>query len=173
MAEEHYAVEESRSGFKVILVKINSHVSAEDKGDRQVFGRMSRYHRESTYCSALDQLLQGRRGYAYLEQLHETFLSERLDRIALLNDPDRVDPQCRNLFVAVANARLQARKAILDIQDYHPLTPTYFVVGAFVTINRERHDTEVLCGFYNADLQESAARIPIPGAGRRPFPVSG
>jgi len=168
LAEEHYAVEESRSGFKVILVKINSHVSAEDKGGRQVFGRMSRYRRESTYCSALDQLLQGRRGPAYLEQLHETFLSERLDRIALLNDPDRVDPQYRNLFVAVANARLQARKAILDVQDYHPLTPTYFVVGAFVTINRERHDTEVLCGLYNADCRKTPREFFYQGLGDDP-----
>jgi hypothetical protein len=168
VAEEHYAVDESRNGFKVILVKINSHVSADERGDGQVFGRMSRYRRESVYCSALDSLLRGRRGPAFLEQLHETFLSECLDRIAILNDPKRVDPQYRNLFIAVTNARLQARKAILDIQDYRPLTPTHFVVGAFVTINRSRHDTELLCGFYDADCRSNSGDFVYQGLGDDP-----
>jgi len=168
VAEEHYAIAESRNGFKVQLVKINSHVSAVDQEDGQVFGSMSRYKRESVYCAALHQLLDGVRGPVFLEQLRETFQSEGIDRIGILRDPKQVDPCYRSLFAAIVNARLQARKAILDIQDYRPVTPTHFVVGACVTINRTRHDTELLCGFYDADCRSSARDFTYQGLGDDP-----
>ena len=75
------------------------------------------------YCGALD---------AVLEESYEPFaqmLAADLDfgavnRLAALRDArPSVDPALRNLFAAVTNARVQARRAMLDIQDYAPRSP--------------------------------------------------
>ena len=113
-------------------------------------GAWKRYGRPSACCSALHSLLQG--GHEpWVEELREGFQSEGKDRIAALNDSQVVDPAYRPLFAGIVAARLQARKAVLDIQELHPTTPIRFVVLPCVTINRHERDTEILCGIYTID----------------------
>jgi hypothetical protein len=119
-----------------------------DRGFR--LGEWKRYGRPSACCSALYSLLQG--GHEpWVEELREGFQSEGKDRIAALNDPHAVDPAYRPLFAGLVSARLQARKAVLDIQELRPTTPIRFVVLPCVTINRHERDTEILCGIYSVD----------------------
>jgi hypothetical protein len=119
-----------------------------DRGFR--LGAWKRYGRESPCCSALDSLLRG--GHEpWVEELREGFQSEGKDRIAALTDAQTVDPAYRPLFTGMVSARLQARKAVLDIQELHPTTPIRFVVLPCVTINRHERDTEILCGIYTID----------------------
>ncbi|MCH8042684.1 MAG: hypothetical protein IID44_03095 [Planctomycetes bacterium] len=63
---------------------------------------------------------------------------------------------------------LQARRAILDIQDYAPATPTMYLVAPAVTINRPQRDTEVLCGVYVADCRGETAEVTYRGLGDDP-----
>ncbi len=150
IAENHFATPKTKSSFKVLLVKINSHVCVHKTPDGPVFGKMDRYKTTSEYCGALHALMRGGTR-PFIEDLKETFASEGLDRVALLNDPDKVEPRYRPLFAALANARLQARKAVMEIQDYEADTPTFYLIAPTVTLNRKSDDHEILCGFYTAD----------------------
>jgi hypothetical protein len=105
--------------------------------------------------------------------LQEEFLSEGKDRIAMLCDPSLVDPSVRALFAAIASARLQARRAVLDIQDGTPASPTCYVVLPCVTINRNQRDTELVVGLYTADyrqedMETASAEITYVGLGDDP-----
>lgn len=168
VAEQHFATEASEDHFKVFVVKINAHVSLQTDGRDLRFGEMQRYRKRSVYCGALHALLNGEADLPALQDLQETFLSEGLDRVAVLNDPDQVDPPLRALYAAVANARLQARRIMLDIQDYLPSTPTVFLVHPCVTLNRAREDTELLCGTYRADYRTAEPSYQYTGLGDDP-----
>ena len=61
VAEEHYSTSAARNDFKLMVVKVNSHVCVEPKTEGHDFGRMQRYDSESTYCGALHALLAGGR----------------------------------------------------------------------------------------------------------------
>ena len=103
-----------------------------------------------------------------MHELQEAFGSESKDRLAMLRDADQVDPEHRALFAAVLNARLQARHAILDIQDYKAATPTVYLVVACVTFNRAGPDTELLCGYYVADCRTDEESPSYHGLGDDP-----
>jgi hypothetical protein len=161
IAEQHYATSESRAGFKLLVVKINAHVgvlaadaSAQPTGSRVGLGTrvgvLRRYEAQSPCCGALDAVLSGST-QPFAEDLRELWGSEGLDRDALLRDDSKVNPALRLLASALASARLQARKALLDIQDYSPSTATYWLVVPCVTLNRPGRDTEIVCGFYTLD----------------------
>ena len=92
IAEEHFATEASEGRFKAMVVKINAHVALETDGHGLRFGSLPRYRRHSTYCGALHALLGGKRNLPALEELQETFASEGVDRVAVLNDAGRVPP---------------------------------------------------------------------------------
>ena len=145
LAEQHFATRESADSFKLMVVKINSHVSRDEK---MKYGEMERYHVPSHYCGALRQLLDGRHGPA-VDDLRHTFSSEGLDRLALLREhvPEALHP----VAAALVNARLQARKAVLDIQDFEPHTPTFYLIMAAVTVNHPGFDSELICGTYLID----------------------
>ncbi|MFQ5424757.1 MAG: hypothetical protein ACE5F9_12360 [Phycisphaerae bacterium] len=162
IAEQHFAVPASRDSFKTIVVKINAHVAVRQDGEALRFGPMDRYRADSVACGALHALLDGVR-QPYTDELREAFASEGMDRLALLNDPDRVDPANRSLFAAIANARMQARHVILDIQDHRSMTPTVYIVAACVTFNRPGPDTELFCGYYHADCRGDDPRIEYRG----------
>ena len=168
IAEEHFATEASVGHFKVMLIKVNAHVALETDGHALRFGQMHRYRRPSSYCGALHALLNGERDLPALQDLDEAFRSEGLDRLAVLNDPDRVDPSLRPLYAAVAGARLQARRVMLDIQDDVPTTPTVFLVHPCVTLNRTHEDTELLCGTYRADYRGPEPTYEYLGLGDDP-----
>ena len=167
IAESHFAIEASRDSFKVIVVKINSHVAFYRARDGIRYGRKPRYGHESAYCGALDALLSGS-VLPGIKSLDETFSMEGKDRLGALRDPEQVEPRYRMLLAAVVQARLQARRAVLDIQNLTQRTPTLFLVVPCVTFNRESEDTELVCGFYHADLRSDTAEVRYQGLGDDP-----
>jgi hypothetical protein len=167
IAEQHFALPETRDAWKAIVVKVNSHVAVSFEGDDPVFGPMDRYDTESVACGALHGLLDGGR-MPFAQDLRKAFNSEGKDRVAVLNDPDQVEPPLRALYAAVVNARMQAQTAILDIQDFRPVTPTVYVVVPCVTLNRPGPDTELLCGFYIADHRGDERTLAYQGLGDDP-----
>jgi hypothetical protein len=154
IAEQHFATPPTEDGFKLLLVKINSHVAVHGGHGEPTFGVMPRYEVESTFCGGLHALLDGAAG-PFLDDLAEAFASEGKPRLAMLRDPEQIDPSVRTLFAAIVNARLQARRAIVDIQNHTPHTPTVYLVLACVTLNRQQRDTELVVGHYLADRRQS------------------
>ena len=179
VAEPHFVTSDAGDRFKLLVVKINAHVALEDNpsyhpglsevSETQPFtlGTWKRYGTESACCGALHALLEGRRE-PFAEELREAFGSEGHDRVAALLDESRVDPTYRALYAAIVSARLQARKVVLDIQDYSPVTPTLFLVLACVTINRHGPDTEILSGIYTVDGRDGGRDAIYFGLGDNP-----
>jgi len=168
LAEAHYASPETDKSFKLLVVKINAHVAYEELSDAAFrLGSFKRYGRESKCCGALHMLLQGDR-QPYIDDLAESFESEGHDRVAALRDASRVEQRYAPLYAAIVSARLQARKALLDIQDYSPLSPTYYVVLPCVTINRPERDTEIVCGIYEVDGRSGSSEAVYFGLEDRP-----
>ena len=97
LTEAHYALADGAQDWKLIVGKINAHVSvAVLEGSTAPFARA----------------------------LAEDLDLECVERLAALRDPGQVDPAERNLLAAVVSARLQARRAMMDVQDHEPQTPT-------------------------------------------------
>ena len=167
VAESHFAGATAGHAYKLMVVKINTHVAWDATPEGPVFGRMRRFDSESVYCGALHALLDGKRG-PFLDMLREVYESEGVDRLAMLRDPDRVSPETRSLIAAVVGARLQARQALLDIQDYAPLTPTLYLVLASVSLNRTGRDHELVCGYYHADYRGATPTLEYMGLGDDP-----
>jgi hypothetical protein len=167
IAEDHYSTAAARKHFKLMLVKVNAHVCAEESSDGIRFGRMKRYDSHSTYCGALHSYMDGG-SLPFTTDLAEAFGSEGRDRLAVLLDDSRVPPECRSLFVAVASARIQARRAFIDIQDRQPSSPTLFIVMPCVTINRNRKDDELVCGIYSGDWRSDSPVFEYCGLGDDP-----
>ena len=154
IAEDHYATPESQDSFKVLLVKVNSHVSVESTPEGLVFGKMDRYKTSSEYCGALHATMKGSH-QRFVGRIREVFGSEGKDRLKILLDPEKVDPTFRALFAAAAMARLQSRRVALDIQDHKPASPTLYFVLPCVTLNRKNADSEILCGVYTSDRRDA------------------
>ena len=151
IAEDHYATDEAKRGFKVVFVKINGHVAMTRDGEHGVtFGRMVRYERESVYCGAIHAMLAGL-DYPVVHDLALDMRSEGLDRIALLSDPALAADGRHALFGAVCSARLQARRCALDIQNHVAAGPTLYIVVHGVTLNRPGPDAELIGGMYFLD----------------------
>jgi hypothetical protein len=66
------------------------------------------------------------------------------------------------------NARLQSRKAVIDLQDHKPLDPSICLILPCVTLNRGGRDTEVFCGIYIADWLSSEPVVSYCGLGSEP-----
>lgn len=177
VAEQHFALPPGPRGFKLLVIKINAHVAIEStpptgqetdaRGSFVRIGHWKRYDSDSACCGALAALLADARE-PFGADLREAFLSEGQDRIAMLLDENRVEPAYRALYAAIVSARLQARKAVLDMQDYRPTTPTYYVVLPAVTINRHDRDTEIACGVYSVDGRDDAREAVYFGLGDDP-----
>jgi hypothetical protein len=167
IAEHHYATPSTHDGFKVLLVKINAHVCVHVVDGKPRYGQMPRYEVESTYCGALHALLDGVPLPA-INRLREDFLSEGKDRIAMLRDPAIVDPSVRALLAAIASTRMQARRAVLDVQEGIPASPTFYVILPCVTINRHNRDTELVVGLYTADCRQEEMETTYVGLGDDP-----
>lgn len=139
IAEEHFSTPKASEGTKFIAVKLNSHVSRVIASDGVHYGNMPRYDRECVYCGALSALIRGVRAPFTRE------LTATMDpgRVAWLRED--VDPDTRALAAAVLNARLQAERALAEIDRITPQSPTRWIVAACVTINQPKLDTELLC----------------------------
>lgn len=168
IAEDHFALAKGAAEWKLLVVKINAHVSVEPSPEGARFGRMGRYKTESVYCGAIDAVLSGADA-PFADELGAAYGFEGFDRLATLRDAKRVDPTLKNLYGAVVGARVQARRAMLDVQDYEPCSPTLYMILPCVTLNRKGHDTEILCGIYTADHRVSGEpHYEYCGLGDRP-----
>jgi len=177
LAEAHFAAAQTDNPIKLFVIKINAHVAFEELGAspagtpggprRFRLGVFERYGRDSPCCGVLHTLLRGDRD-PVAQELREAFQSEGRDRIATLLDDTRVDPLYRPLFAALVSARLQARRVVLDIQDYQPVSPTYFAVVPCVTINRHERDTEIVSGLYTVDSGDGGREAVYYGLGDDP-----
>jgi hypothetical protein len=81
VAEKHFATPDSRDGFKLMVVKVNSHTSKSEVDGEVRFGSLQRYDVPSSCCGALDALMRGRT-QPFVSDLRDAFVSEGLDRVA-------------------------------------------------------------------------------------------
>jgi len=167
IAEDHYAIPEAMDGVKAVVIKVSSHVGVLPQGNDQQFGKIQRYGAPSSCCGALTGLLCNSHLPSLL-RMREVFQSEGKDRVAMLNDAEQVDPAYRLLFAAVVNARLQSRRAVLDIQNMAPRSPTVFLIVPCVTLDRSQRDTELVVGCYRADCSNGPAKVTYQGLGDDP-----
>ena len=173
LAEDHFQSHRSATGFTLLVAKINAHVAFEEiptateTSATYRLGVWDRYGRDSTSCGALNSLMAGERS-PFLDDLRQAFDSEGRDRLATIRDDQKVDPRFRPLVAALVSARLQGRKAVLDIQDHAPAQPTYWVVLPCVTVNRHERDTEIVCGVYTVDGREGERVVTYSGLGDDP-----
>ena len=164
IAESHFAGSDPGDPCTLMLIKLDSHVSVAQDSDGSVYGKRPRYqpHEESFFCGFLHDLLDGGQSPSS-QELRQLFGSEGRDRIQTLLDPERVDPSLRSVFVAIVNARLQARKCILDLQDQPRPAPVFHIVLPCVTFNRTGRDTEMVCGVYGVDRRVHPAAVTYCG----------
>lgn len=167
MAEHHFATPAAAGAFKVLLVKINGHVSVSGSASAPHFGPMRRYETDSAACGALHALLRGE-DLPALEELRETLRCAANDRIATLLDPRYAPPPLRYLLAAVCSARLQAARAVNDIRAHRPAGPTLYLVVPCVTLNRPGPDTEIVIGYSVADLRRDPPAFEYHGLGDDP-----
>jgi len=167
IAEEHFATPQARDGLKLLVVKINSHVAARQTAQGPEYGWLQRYQCESACCGALAAMLEGS-DLPAIEELVEAFAADGKNRLAVLRDAHRVPAGQRALLVAVVSARLQAERAVRDIREHDPQTPTIFLVLPCVSINRPGPDTELVVGQFGVDWSQSAAKVKYRGLGNDP-----
>ncbi len=168
IAEEHYAAPRSREAFKLLVVKINAHTAVRVSGAGPEYGWLERYGSRSTCCGALAGLFEGS-SLPAAQELRETFGGEGKDRLAVLGDESRVAARHRALLTAVSSAALQARRAVQEIRQYRPQTPTMYLVLPCVTINRPSEpDTELVVGEYGIDRTGVECVIEHRGLGDDP-----
>ena len=167
IAEDHYSTRVAAGAFKLLIVKINSHVCAESSDEGPRFGRMRRYDTESVFCGALHATMDGSE-LPFANELRALFGSGGKDRLAILLDERQVDPNYRSLFAAVVNARLQAERAVEDVRRCAQDSPTFFLVLPCVTLNRKGKDTEILCGVWQLDRRTEEAKDHFQGLGDDP-----
>lgn len=167
VAEEHFAVPRSREAFKLLILKINSHVGVSGVGEQIRYGKLRSDASEAPCCGVLTAMLEGGQLPA-LQQLRELLRSGGRNRLLALLDPGVVDSRYRLLAAAAVNARLQAQLAVADIEQYRPETPTVYLVVPCVTINRPELDTELVVGQYGIDWTERSPKLKYYGLGDDP-----
>ena len=81
LAENHFLTDRSRTGYTLLVAKVNAHVAFEEVPDATGaiapfrLGVWDRYGRDSTSCGALNSLVAGKRSPS-LDDLREDFGSE-------------------------------------------------------------------------------------------------
>ncbi len=167
IAEEHYSSSCSESGFKVLLVKLNTHVSlVGGGGEPLIFGQMERYEQESAYCGALHALLDDTSA-PFVKELRET-MQDGMDRLGLLRDPTLVAPNVRALFTAVVAANLQSLRASNDVLAHESHSPTLYLIVPAVTLNRPSEDAEIIVGLHLIDDRDQSPTHEYFGLGSDP-----
>ncbi len=154
IAEHHFATNETERGSKLMVLKINAHVSRENTASGMLYGRMDRYNETSDCCGALFGLMRGN-SLPSIERIREVFEWEGTDRLGALGNQEHIPDEHRGLVAAIVQARLQARVAMADIRDHHPHSPTLYLVVPSVTINIPELDHEILVGLYSVDLRNA------------------
>ena len=167
IAEKHFATAETQSEFKLLVVKINSHVGVRSTADGVQYGWTDRYGHRLACCGTLAALIEGK-GPPAIAELHDTFRSGGTDRLAALRDDQVVPPPYRALFAAVANARLQADRAAAEAERHAPRTPTIYLIVSCVTLNRSGPDTEIVVGQHGIDWTGRSPSVRYQGLGDNP-----
>ena len=167
IADDHFSIPEARKSWKLLLLKINSHVSIDRRKGQLIFGRMPRYHVESIYCGALHALMAGAQ-HPFCDDLRRGLGIGGMDRLALLLDDATVKPEIRSLIAAVTGAGVQARRALEDIRSKAPECPTLFLVLPCVTLNRMLKDAEIVCGAWIVDWRGNEPEVTYEGLGDDP-----
>ncbi len=167
IADEHFSTPEAQNQYKLIVVKLNTHVGVYQQRTLESLGTIERYGRQSACCGALTALLTGGT-HTFLQEMREAFQSENKNRIEMLTDETCVDPHLRSLVAAVVASRLQARRVMLDIQALEAMSPTIYWVVPCVTLNRSGDDTEIMCGLYTSDRRGDASQDAYIGLGDDP-----
>jgi len=167
IAEEHFASAQTPGEFKLLVVKINSHVGACATADGVQYGWTERYGQPLACCGTLAALLGGK-GPPAIAELRDTFRSGGTDRLAVLRDERVVPPPYRALLAAVVNARLQAERAAAEAVRHAPRTPTIYLIVSCVTLNRPGPDTEIVVGQHGIDWTGGAAAVKYQGLGDDP-----
>lgn len=145
IAEEHYATPESAAAHKLLVIKLNSHVSLVRAEDGVHYGRMPRYERECVYCGALTALLAGSSA-SFARELAQAFGEARLDFLR------STDPDTRALSAAIVSARLQGDRVLAAVRAHTPHTPTRYLIVAAVTLNQQQDDAELPVALWGVDL---------------------
>ena len=168
IAEEHFATATSRHAYKLLVVKLNTHVAVRNTPEGPVYGTLNRYGESSACCGALAAVFEQVQLPA-IRELREQFAHGDARRLEVLGDPGRVAPRYRALFTAITGAWLQAGRVVLDVREFRPASPTMFVVLPCVTINRaDDLDTELLVGQYGIDRTGSEIAAKYHGLGGDP-----
>ncbi|MDE0895473.1 MAG: hypothetical protein OSB10_02700 [Planctomycetota bacterium] len=157
LASNHFDAEGTANSL--LIIKISSHVGfVQNEGVRE-YGLLDREHLTTHSCGALCCLLDGATK-PFTHELELLFGSEGLDRLGLLRDVNVIPAAERAVAAGVINARLQARKAMLDVGEhswrYPGKSPERILVVSCVTINRPGVDHELLAGFYGGVLDSSS-----------------
>jgi len=171
LVENHFRLPAGRSKFKLIVVKVNSHVGVTCQNRKEHYGTIMRYGTPSPCCGALSAVMAGNRA-PNLDEIRDLFRSDGIDRLAVLMDAERVAPEHRGLYAAVLSAGMQARRVLIDARQHTPADPTLYLVVPCVTLNRPELDTEILCGVYTADYRFMEAREEYTGLGDEPSAFS-
>jgi hypothetical protein len=166
-AEEHFVLPVTPSSFKLMVIKLNSHVGVMVEKGTEQYGFLKRYGHKSACCGALNALLAGKKG-PFLEELREVFEFAGIDRLQILSNPLKVAPELRSLYAAVVSAGLQAQQVMTDIRAHKPSAPTLYLVVPCITLNRPEMDTEILCGVYTADCRSNDVNEEYAGLGDDP-----
>jgi hypothetical protein len=171
IVEKHFVLPDDRKSFKLIVVKVNSHVGVISENDEEYYGFYKRYGSNSSCCGALYALMTGEQG-PYIDELRNLFRSEGKERLKILMNVGQVAPKHRGLYAAVVSAGLQARQVTADIRNHTPSGPTLYLIVPCVTLNRLEIDTEILCGVYTADHRSGEPCEEYTGLGDDPSTYS-
>jgi hypothetical protein len=171
LVEDHFRLPAGQSEFKLIVVKVNSHVGVTSENGSERYGQLMRYGTASTCCGALSAVMAGKRA-PNLDEIRDLFRSDGTDRLTVLMDTGKVVPEYRSLYAAVLSAGLQARRVLIDTRGHTPADPTLYLIVPCVTLNRPEMDTEILCGVYTADYRFTEAHEEYTGLGDDPSKYS-
>jgi len=164
IAEQRFSQARGADEWKLMILKINAHVGVDPIDGEPAFGRLDRYGQASPCCGFLHALVAGR-PHPYMEELLDAFGTDGVDRLATLREAPL---DHRALLTAAVAARLQARRAMLDVQDHTFATPTVTMILPYVSFNRRHHDSEMLIGTYVCDKREAGRLDEYCGLGDLP-----
>ena len=164
IAEHHFALAPGAEAWKLMVLKLNAHVGVDQLAGEPRYGRLSRYGSPSTCCGFLHALLDGATN-PLVREAAELLEADGVDRLSALR---ALPPDQRALHAAATSARLQARRAMLDVQNHPAASPTVYLILPCVSFNRRNHDSEMLLGVYVCDRRGPEPHDEYCGLGDRP-----
>lgn len=156
-AERIYANASGAEKWKTLVVKIDAHVAPERTSSGVRCGHFARFGTDAACCRTVSAVLDGAPG-DFADEIIEAYGFEGVDRLGVLRDPSAVDPDHRAFHAAVLGARLHARRAMIDVQEHRPASPTLYYILPCVSLNSSGHDSEIVCGIYACDRRGDDSR---------------